>query len=198
MIGLVQTACTGRAGSRTLLDDEWCANVASSLVADPRIEPLLPPNALAIQCTLFDKTPTNNWLVALHQDLSIPVAERVTSADCTGWAEKEGVTFVQPPVAVLDQLLVMRLHLDACDAQNGALRVVPGSHRFGRLAAAEVIRHRQEYGEITCEVPQGGVLLMRPLLLHASSKSLGAAPRRVLHFLLGPSSLPCGLRWVAK
>ena len=32
-----------------------------------------------------------------------------------------------------------------------------------------------------CPVSRGGVLAMRPLIVHASSKSLGAHPRRVLH-----------------
>jgi hypothetical protein len=39
------------------------------------------------------------------------------------------------------------------------------------------------------------VLVMRPLLLHASSKATSLTPRRVLHFLFGPPSLPLGLEW---
>jgi hypothetical protein len=61
--------------------------------------------------------------VSLHQDLSIPVAERVESPGCRGWSEKEDELFVQPPVSVLDSVLALRLHLDDCKERNGALRV---------------------------------------------------------------------------
>ena len=39
------------------------------------------------------------------------------------------------------------------------------------------------------------MMLMRLLLLHASSKATGASRRRVLHFLFGPPRLPLGLAW---
>jgi hypothetical protein len=41
----------------------------------------------------------------------------------------------------------------------------------------------------------GAVLLMRPLLLHASSKASGSGLRRVLHLLFAPRALPHDLRW---
>ena len=41
----------------------------------------------------------------------------------------------------------------------------------------------------------GFAVLMRPLLLHASSKATGASRRRVLHFLFGPRQLLLGLAW---
>jgi hypothetical protein len=34
---------------------------------------------------------------------------------------------------------------------------------------------------VDCIVPAGGVLAMRPLLLHSSSKTVVPAPRRVIH-----------------
>jgi ectoine hydroxylase-related dioxygenase (phytanoyl-CoA dioxygenase family) len=146
---------------------------------------------------LFKKSPAKNWLVSLHQDLSIPVAERVSSAHCTGWSEKEGEVFVQPPVAVLKEVLAVRVHLDDCDERNGALRVVPGSHRLGRLTPSQAIQARDTVGELTVPVPRGGAMILRPLLLHASSKSVIDSPRRVLHFVFGPRNLPEGLRWPA-
>lgn len=143
------------------------------------------------------KSPDHNWLVSIHQDLSIPVAERVQSSACTGWSEKEGEVFVQPPVRVLETVLAVRLHLDDCDESNGALRVVPGSHRFGRISSAKASQLRDRLGEETVRVLKGRAMLMRPLLLHASSKVVSDAPRRVLHFVFGPRSLPEGLRWRA-
>ena len=183
------------AGSRRLLDEAWCAHLAGALRGDARIRSLLPRNAVAVQCTLFDKSPTKNWLIAFHQDLSIPVSSRVNSPECSGWSEKEGHLYVQPPVSVLEQLVAVRLHIDDCPAESGALRVVPHSHLEGRVDPSQADALRQHHGETVIPVAQGGVLLMRPLLLHASSKGTSLVPRRVLHFVFGPPKLPLGLEW---
>jgi hypothetical protein len=183
------------AGSRRLLDEAWCAHLAGALRGDARIRSLLPRNALAVQCTLFDKSPTRNWLVAFHQDLSIPVSSRVNCPECSGWSEKEGHLYVQPPVSVLERLVAVRVHIDDCSAESGALRVVPHSHMEGRVDPSQAEALRQRHGETVIPVAQGGVLLMRPLLLHASSKATSLAPRRVLHFVFAPPKLPFGLEW---
>jgi hypothetical protein len=182
-------------GTRRLLDQPWCRAVARSLRASPLVGGLLEHDYVAVQCTYFGKSPEQNWLVALHQDLSIPVKDRIANEVCTGWSEKEGVLFVQPPVAALEELVAVRVHIDESASSNGPLRVVPGSHREGRLAPEQVQAHRLRSGEQECVVSRGGVLAMRPLLLHASSKSRSSAHRRVLHFVFGPPNLPCGLRW---
>jgi hypothetical protein len=187
-----------KAGTRRLLDIEWCGRLADRLGDEPRLREFLPASARAVQCTLFTKTAESNWLVSLHQDLSIPVAEWVESAACSGWSQKQGDTFVQPPVSVLENVLAVRLHLDNCDERNGALRVVPGSHRLGRLNSDEALREREARGEYLVSVPKGGAMIMRPLLLHASSKSSVCFPRRVLHFVYGPAALPEGLRWPSR
>jgi hypothetical protein len=184
-----------RAGSRNLLDLPWCQDLAATLRAHADIAPLLPPGAVAVQCTLFDKSADRNWLVALHQDLSIPVQERAPHPECTGWSEKEGVVYVQPPVRVLESLVAVRVHLDRCGPDNGPLRVVPRSHRHGRLSTDAANALRQQYGVVECFAQGGDVLVMRPLLLHSSSKALAPGRRRVLHVLFGPPDLPCGLRW---
>ena len=184
-----------RAGTRRLLDIPWCNELADRLADEPRLREYLPDNALAVQCTLFAKTAESNWLVSLHQDLSIPVAERVESSECSGWSQKQGDTFVQPPISVLETVLAVRLHLDDTDERNGALCVVPGSHRLGRLSSDAATCARNARGQYVVSVPKGGAMIMRPLLLHASSKSSAALPRRVLHFVYGPPALPEGLRW---
>jgi hypothetical protein len=184
-----------RAGTRRLIDLPWCAELGRRIARDEQLRALLPANAVAVQCTLFAKSPTRNWLVALHQDLSIPVAERIEAVECSGWSEKAGEIFVQPPAAVLEHMMAVRLHLDDCDERNGALRVVPGSHRLGRLSAEGARKARASNGEASVEVPRGGIMLMRPLLLHASSKCSSDRPRRVLHFVFGPPEVPHGLRW---
>jgi hypothetical protein len=185
----------GGAGSRRLLDEAWCARLAGALRGNARMNSLLPRNAVAVQCTLFDKSPTKNWLVALHQDLSIPVKSRVDSPECSGWSEKEGQLYVQPPFSVLEQLVAVRVHLDDCPAESGALRVVPRSHLEGRVDRARAEALRLEHGETVVPVDRGGALVMRPLILHASSKATSMNPRRVLHFVFGPPTLPFGLEW---
>lgn len=181
--------------ARNLLALPWCAALARRLLALPAIRTLMPANPVATQCTCFEKTPDRNWLVAIHQDLSIPVASRIEDRAGWVWSRKEGVLYVQPPAEALAELLAVRLHLDDCDPEDGALRVVAGSHRHGRLERAQSLALRDRSGETVCAVAKGGLLLMRPLLLHASSKLTGPRARRVLHFLLGPRELPFGLEW---
>ena len=103
--------------------------------------------------------------------------------------------YVQPPVAVLEQLVAIRIHIDECGPNNGPLRVVPGSHASGRLEKGQAEQLRAERGEIDVPVGKGGALIMRSLILHASSKATELRPRRVLHFVFGPPKLPCGLEW---
>jgi ectoine hydroxylase-related dioxygenase (phytanoyl-CoA dioxygenase family) len=150
-----------------------------------------------VQCTYFEKSPDHNWLVSIHQDPSIPVAEPVAHPALRGVSTKEGVTFVQPPAEVLADMLALRLHLDPCMEQDGALRVWPGTHRAGRIEASQAAAYSASHPDVMCEAMPGTVLAMRPLLLHASSKSRGdsASRRRVLDFRFGPPELPYGLRW---
>jgi len=194
-LGAFVGGITSRAGSRRLLDEAWCARLAGALRGDARIRSLLPHDAVAVQCTLFDKSPTKNWLVTLHQDLSIPVQGRVDSPECSGWSEKEGQVYVQPPLSVLEQLVAVRIHLDECPVESGALRVVPRSHLEGRLSRERAEALRSLHDETVVPVARGGALVMRPLILHASSKATSLAPRRVLHFVFGPPKLPLGLEW---
>lgn len=155
----------------------------------------LPPTLVAVQCTLFEKSADRNWLVALHQDRSIPVAGNVDEASLSGWSLKDGVQFVHAPAQVLHELVAVRLHLDPCRAEDGPLNVVPGSHRHGVLSPADALALRETLGCEPCVANRGDVLVMRPALLHASSKSHGTSRRRVLHFLFGPATLPYGLQW---
>jgi Phytanoyl-CoA dioxygenase (PhyH) len=195
LVSALDGADSGRAGSRNLLDVPVCQRLAATLKAHAEVGPLLPQGAVAVQCTFFDKSADNNWLVALHQDLSIPIQERVPHPDCSGWSEKEGVLYVQPPVAVLESLVAVRAHLDDCGSANGPIRVIPGSHRHGRLSTDAARALREQCGAFECIARQGDVLAMRPLLLHSSPKAQAQAPRRVMHFVFGPKELPCGLKW---
>lgn len=159
------------------------------------IEPILGPRCFCVRGILFDKTPGANWKVPYHQDLSIAVRERRDLEGWAPWSEKAGVTHVQPPPQILEKMLTLRLHLDDCDADNGPLRVLPASHLEGRLSAPQIATARQTIEAIECHVPRGGALLMRPLLLHASSKAKANRPRRVVHLEWAAHDLPNGLEW---
>ena len=189
------TLALAGAGTRNLLDLPWCQALAHQLRAYLALLSVLPLQSIAVQCTYFDKNPDRNWLVSPHQDLAIPVKAKIPHPDLSGWSEKEGQVFVQAPEPLLKQLLAVRLHLDACGPENGPLRVVPGSHRQGRLSDAQIKTLRASSHEITCCLQAGGILLMRPLLIHASSKAVVPTHRRVMHFLFGPMSPGYGLQW---
>ena len=195
----IDLALAGRSevGARDLLDEPWCAVLADRVRGDARLDGALAPTHVAVQCTSFEKSAQRNWLVPVHQDVAIPVAARIGDAALSGWSKKSGTWFVQPPEDVLDRLVAVRLHIDDCGLDDGPLNVVPGSHRGGRLDDTQAIALRDARGTVACAVPRGGAMLMRPLLLHASSKSTGTSRRRVLHFLFGPPELPCGLAWAS-
>jgi hypothetical protein len=183
------------AGSRNLLEFDWCARLARHLATTSALAPFIRHDLVPVQCTVFTKTPGRNWGVAIHQDLSIPVARRVPAARLTGWSDKEGTPFVHAPAAVLDDLVAVRVHLDPCGPDDGPLRCVPGSHAAGRLSNLEGLALRDERGTVTCLAERGDAFVMRPLVLHASRRASGTSRRRVLHFLFGPRTLPLGLEW---
>ncbi|HEY0588071.1 MAG TPA: phytanoyl-CoA dioxygenase family protein [Pseudoduganella sp.] len=183
----------GAAGSRCLLLQSWCAELADSLASAPALQGLLPSGHIAVQCTFFEKSDSVNWLVPVHQDLSIPVRERVDDVVLRGWSRKEDRWYVQPPAGVLEQMVAVRLHLDPCGAADGPVHVVPASHLQGAISPQDAVTMRQN--EVACLAQVGDLLVMRPLLLHRSSKATGTSRRRVLHFLFGPAELPHGLEW---
>jgi hypothetical protein len=172
------------AGTRDLLEQAWCSAMAQTLRSTPLIRRLLGAATTAVQCTLFVKDAEHNWLVPLHRDYSIPVKARIASLRWSAWSVKQAVVFGRPPADVLKELVAVRVHLEDTGVENGALQVVSGSHNTEVTSGERSARF----------VPRGGALVMRPLLLHASSK-LVSGTRRVLHFVYGPSKLPDGAEW---
>lgn len=187
------------AGVRNLLRElPAVAEVAAREPVRSLIEAVLGPAAFPVRALWFDKSPAANWKVPWHQDLAIAVAERVEVAGFTGWSVKEDVVHVHPPAGVLENLVTLRLHLDHCGPDNGPLRVLAGSHRTGRLGAAKIAGWRDRVPAAECVVPRGGALLLRPLLLHASSAARQPGHRRVLHLEYAAAELPGGLRWAFR
>jgi Phytanoyl-CoA dioxygenase (PhyH) len=129
-------------GTRCLLEHSWCQELAVQMRESEALRLVIPQEFRAIQCTFFEKTLTNNWLVPVHQDLSVPVANRLPLPGWGPWTQKEGTTFVQPPVQVLEELVAVRLHLDPCAANDGPLVVVPRTHGQGVIAPNRAIELR--------------------------------------------------------
>ena len=159
------------------------------------VEAVLGTGAFMVRSTLFDKTDGANWGVFWHQDLSIAVKERHQVEGFHAWTRKAGVQCVQPPVEMMSRILAIRLHLDDCFAANGALKVLPGSHRSDALTSDRIEEISSSVNEVVCEVPAGGAVLMSPLLLHASSPMINPGHRRVIHLEFTAQELPQPLEW---
>jgi ectoine hydroxylase-related dioxygenase (phytanoyl-CoA dioxygenase family) len=172
--------------------------LAASDAARSLVEPVLGPNCFPVRAILFDKTPDTNWKIPWHQDVTIAVKERVGCEGYGPWSVKAAVVHVQPPAEVSERMLSVRLHLDDCPASNGALRVLPATHTLGKLKHAETDALVATREAVFCEVGIGGALLMRPLLLHASSESSTSQHRRVIHLDFAAYDLPCGMQWIER
>jgi ectoine hydroxylase-related dioxygenase (phytanoyl-CoA dioxygenase family) len=173
-------------------------DLATSATLRSLVDPIAGASAQPVRAIFFDKTHEANWKVAWHQDLSIAVRSRKDVPGFSNWTLKAGVIHVQPPAAILEQMLAVRIHLDATDEHNGALKVLPGSHKFGRLTADNAQQLRSEIEPVVCSVKKGDVMLMRPLLLHASSAANKPNHRRVIHLEYSSAILPGGLEWCSS
>ncbi|HEX2747605.1 MAG TPA: phytanoyl-CoA dioxygenase family protein [Verrucomicrobiales bacterium] len=186
---------SGGAGRRGLLALPAVATLAKSEKLLALTVPWLPGPARPVRALYFDKTAETNWVVPWHQDLTLALAGKAEVTGFGPWSEKDGIPHVQPPARLLEQMLTIRIHLDDTHRVNGALRVLPGSHRHGRLSAAGITEWRAQTKEFLCEAKAGDALLMRPLILHASGRSTGGGHRRVLHLEYAGFALPGGLQW---
>ena len=152
-------------------------------------------NSRPVRVLAFDKTPTSNWNLGWHQDRVIAVRHKVEVPDFENWTVKSGTTHVQPSAEFMAGLFTLRLHLDDCDAENGALKVISGSHKLGKLLDAQVHSLAEQSEWSFCEAKIGEVLAMKTLAIHSSSPSLKPSHRRVLHVDYCENQLPSGLEW---
>jgi len=170
-----------RAGARHLMavpaikaaaKDERLLRIAGRALGD---------GAVPFRATLFDKSATANWLVVWHQDTALPLESRNDSTEWGPWSLKVGVLYAHAPAWALSRVLALRISLDASTSENGPLRVLPASHLAGVLSDDEILGLAKTHQNLEVHVPRGGVLAMRPLLVHSSSKTRSGEPRRVLH-----------------
>ena len=159
--------------ARALANDDGMLSIAREYLG---------PAAFPFRATLFDKSLQANWLVAWHQDTALPMRERSDAIGWGPWTVKSDVVHAIAPASALEQIVALRVHLDDSTIKNGPLRVLPGTHASGVLSLPQIESAVARVASVDCIVDGGGVIAMRPLLLHASSKATSALPRRVLHF----------------
>ena len=158
-------------------------------------EAVLGERCFAVRGIFFDKPSDASWKICFHQDQTIEVEARTEAPGFENWTLKGGVQHVQPPSAVLERMVSIRLHLDDSRSDNGPLRIFRGSHRNGRLTEPQINKIVRAETPVECRVPVGGALMMRPLLVHGSSSALNPTHRRVIHIDYAADDLPYGLQW---
>ncbi len=184
-----------RAGARHLMAFDMVRRLASDERVMTIARRYVGALAVPFRATLFDKSPDSNWLIVWHQDTALPLVRRIDREGWGPWSVKAGVHYAHAPAAVLERVVALRLSLDDSGLDNGPLRVLPGTHRRGVLTDEEVARLVAETQPVDCVVNAGGVIVMRPLTIHASSKATSDRPRRVLHIEFAESlEIAAGLR----
>jgi hypothetical protein len=186
----VLTSQRGRAyGARNLL--QLWPGAVDLLRAAPLAEMLkdvLGEAAGVVRGLYFDKPPGASWSLPWHRDLTVAVKKHGPLGRFNKPTFKAGVPHLEAPVELLATMLTARVHLDAMKPENGPLQVVPGSHRLD--AAPRPVE--------TIHCAAGDVLLMRPLLSHASITSAEGCTehRRIVHLEMSPTAeLPDGYEW---
>ncbi|QHS56777.1 phytanoyl-CoA dioxygenase family protein [Mucilaginibacter sp. 14171R-50] len=157
------------------------------------IDELFGDDYFAVKSIYFDKPEKSNWFVAWHQDLTISVNKKADLPGYGPWTVKQNQFAVQPPLNILQNNFTIRIHLDDTDEGNGALKVIPGSHLKG-VYRPETIDWNSET-EQTCNVKAGGIMIMKPLLLHASNRTTNNKPRKVIHIEFSKANLPDQIEW---
>jgi ectoine hydroxylase-related dioxygenase (phytanoyl-CoA dioxygenase family) len=149
-----------------------------------------------VKSIYFDKPEKSNWFVAWHQDLTIATSKKAELPGYNMWTVKFNQFAVQPPVEILENNFTIRIHLDDTDEGNGALKVLKKSHSKG-VRRAELLDWSSEE-EHSCNVGAGGVMIMRPLLFHASDRTTTNKTRRVIHIEFSAAELPGDVNWAEQ
>lgn len=158
------------------------------------IKDIAPDCKQAIKSIYFDKPPNANWIVNWHQDLTINLKEKKEIVNFKNWRVNSERTIVQPSIDILKSIFTIRIHLDDCTRENGALRVIEASHKKGVIEIKGWMKEKPGTERI-CEVKQGGILIMNPLILHASRRTENQKNRRVIHIEFCDQELPDNLQW---
>lgn len=156
---------------------------------------ILGDDARPVCAVLFDKSEATNWALGWHQDRTIVVERRIDTPGFGPWTTKAGRVQVEPPFALLNRMVTVRVHLDPVDADNAPLRIVPGSHRLGRIAEDDIANVVDRLGEATCLAARGDIWCYAKPIIHGSRAAARPRRRRVLQIDYSADTLPAPLRW---
>jgi ectoine hydroxylase-related dioxygenase (phytanoyl-CoA dioxygenase family) len=169
------------------------ANIVFNKKLTSLIEAIFGNGFFVVKSIYFDKPEASNWFVSYHQDLTISVNKKIEWEGFNFWTTKHNQFAVQPPLNILQDNLTIRIHLDNTNEENGALKVIPQSH-LKNIYRSETIDWKTEQ-EYSCNVKKGGIMFMKPLLLHSSAKTTNNHKRRVIHIEFSRITLPGELQW---
>ncbi len=172
---------TESSGTRKLLEIESFLELSREIRTNPSTMQVL-EGLIPIQGIYFRKNRDHNWSLKFHRDSIIPIKG---TGPWKSAGNKDGFNNVHAPFEFIERCVAVRVALDDCE--DGDLRVVPGSHLNQSIEANK--------NETVVKVPKGHALVLRPNLLHGSSKLVSSVSRRVLHFLYAPSKPPHSYRW---
>ena len=151
---------------------------------------------VAVAARLLDSAGSSETVPQWHQDRLVAVRERLDVRGYGPWSTRVGVSHVEPPSSVLDQMVVVQVCLDHSVDDGHALRLLPGSHRAGKLTV-DAIKHLVEtQAPVVRALPKGSLVVMRPLLLHATSAAATPSQHyRVLQIEFAPPEAITPLQW---
>jgi hypothetical protein len=184
----LETAGPGRRLNGVALSDRLGPATGIAIrLAGPEINP--------VRAVLFDKTADANWRLGWHQDRTVAVRERREAPGFGPWSRKSGVLHVAPPFEVLERMITLRIHLDACGPDNAPLRIALGSHLIGRIPAREAADAAGRLPHLDCLAEAGDVWAYATPILHASERAKEPNRRRVLQVDYAAFDLPDRLEW---
>lgn len=154
------------------------------------------PDARLVRVVWFTKDDKANWGVPWHQDRVIAVADRHDVPEYRNWSQKGGVWHCEPPLEIFARMRFVRLHLDDCDADNGAMEIARGSEALGVVPNAEASSTAERYPVEMCTANRGDIQILPMLVLHRSQPAKTSAPRRALRLDYASGALPAPLAWI--
>ena len=102
-----------RAGIRHLMANP----IVAALAIDDRLIELakewIGRVAVPFRATLFEKSPSTNWLIPWHRDTALPLAKKFEAKGWGPWSEKAGAVYAHAPAWALSRVIALRVHLDA-------------------------------------------------------------------------------------
>ncbi len=176
----------------------WSRDLINAIGIESRMSLMaqeLVSNAHPVRIVVFNKSSETNWNVPWHQDRVIAVKERHELEGYKAWTQKGGIWHVEPPLDLLESMIFARVHLDDSDASNGCLQLGLGTHRLGRIAAADAQKVADRASIEDCTARRGDVLFVKALTLHRSSISQKSSNRRTLRIDYSARPLPTPLEW---